>query len=116
MVKSLVQRYKVVVLEASGLSPATINQRMSAIRKLASEAADNWLMSQEIANGIDKIKGVRSDGRRTGNWLDRGLAQELINAPDASTLKGGQLISPLAGLTILTMHPLLLRWSRRGEM
>ena len=87
MVKATVQEYK-VHLENSGLSPSTVNQRMSAIRKLANEAADNGLMSQEIANGIGKVKGMKQNGERIGKWLDRDQAQKLINAPDTSTLKG----------------------------
>ena len=87
MVKATVQEYR-VHLEQSGLAPSTVNQRMSAIRKLASEAADNGLMSQEIANEISKVKGVKMNGERTGYWFTKEQAQELINAPNVSTLKG----------------------------
>ena len=38
-----VNRYKVEVLEPSRHSPSTVNQRLSAVRKLAQEAADNGL-------------------------------------------------------------------------
>jgi integrase/recombinase XerD len=85
--KATVQRYK-TVLEESGLSPSTINQRMSAIRKLANEAADNGLMEQSMANGIARVKGVKTAGVRVGNWLTAEQAAELINCPDTSTLKG----------------------------
>lgn len=87
MVKATVNKYK-VCLEDSGFAPSTINQRMCAIRKLVSEAADNGMMSQEHANGISKIKGVKQNGNRTGNWLDQERAQALLNAPDTDTLKG----------------------------
>src|SRR3990170_2039759 len=53
LVKATVQAYK-LFLQESGLSSATINQRMSAIRKLAAEAADNGLIPQDTANGIGK--------------------------------------------------------------
>ncbi len=85
--KATVQAYK-VVLQGSGISPATVNQRMSAIRKLAQEAADNGLLDQTMANGIARVKGVKQQGVRSGNWLDREQAQALINLPDANTLKG----------------------------
>jgi integrase len=85
--KATVQAYK-VVLQGSGISPATVNQRMSAIRKLAQEAADNGLLDQTMANGIARVKGVKQQGIRSGNWLDREQAQALINLPDANTLKG----------------------------
>jgi len=42
--KATVQRY-VAQLRQSGLSAATINQRLCAIRKLAEEAADNGTRS-----------------------------------------------------------------------
>lgn len=88
LVKATVNRYKVEVLEPSGLSPSTINLRLSAIRKLASEAADNGLMGQQEANGIGRVKGIKTAGVRSGNWLQLQQAQDLINAPDTSTLKG----------------------------
>lgn len=85
--KATVQRYK-TVLQESGLSPATINQRMSAIRKLAQEAADNGMIDPTLANGIARVKGVKSAGARVGNWLTREQAQSLLDAPDVGTLKG----------------------------
>ena len=86
--KATVNTYKTEVLEESGLSPSTINQRMSAIRKLAEEAADNGLLSQEQANGISRIKGVKTSGVRSGNWLQKEQAQAILGAPDVLTLKG----------------------------
>ena len=87
LTKAVVQEYK-TVLQGQGLSPATINQRMSAIRKLAQEAADNGLIDQGHANGVSRVKGVKSAGVRAGNWLTRDQAQALINLPDLETLKG----------------------------
>jgi site-specific recombinase XerD len=85
--KATVQRYK-AVLQSSGLSASTVNQRMSAIRKLAQEAADNGMVDQTIANGIARVKGVKSAGVRVGNWLEKKQAQTMIDAPDTKTLKG----------------------------
>ena len=48
---------------------------MSAIRKLAVEAADNGLLDPVLANGIKGVKGVRSEGQRYGNWLTKGQAR-----------------------------------------
>lgn len=87
LTKATVQRYK-TVLQESGLAPSSINQRMSAIRKLAQEAADNGLVDQSIANGVAKVKGVKQQGVKAGNWLSKEQAQALINAPDITTLKG----------------------------
>lgn len=85
--KALVQRYR-SKLQADGLAPASVNLRMSAIRKLAQEAADNGLLDATLANGVARVKGVRSAGVRSGNWLTREQAQTLLDAPDTSTLKG----------------------------
>jgi integrase len=85
--KATVQRYK-TALQASGLSSSTINLKISAIKKLAQEAADNGLLDQTLSNGVSRVKGVKSQGVRSGNWLTKDEAQELINAPDTTTLKG----------------------------
>jgi len=85
--KRVVQAHK-ADLQSRGLSPSTVNLRLSAIRTLASEAADNDMIPTEIANGIAKVRGVTAGGVRTGNWLDKGDAQRLLDAPDSTTLKG----------------------------
>ena len=85
--KATVQRYAAELRE-SGLSAATINQRLSAIRKLATEASDNGALDPQLANGIRAIKGIRQEGTRSGNWLAKQQAQQLLNAPDIRTLKG----------------------------
>jgi integrase/recombinase XerD len=85
--KALVQEYR-RTLEEAGRAPSTINLRLAAIRKLAAEAADNGLLDADLAAGITRVKGVRQHGIRAGNWLTREQARELLNAPDASTLKG----------------------------
>src|ERR1700692_288545 len=77
-----------VSLEARGLGAVSINARITAVRKLAVEAADNGLLAPELASGITRVKGVASKGVRLGNWLTVKQAQTLLNAPDASTTKG----------------------------
>src|SRR5216684_3357642 len=77
-----------VALEARGLGPISINVRITAVRKLAVEAADNGLLAPELAAGITRIKGVKSKGVRVGNWLSIRQAQTLLNTPDVSTKKG----------------------------
>jgi site-specific recombinase XerD len=77
-----------VALEARGLGTVSINVRITAVRKLAVEAADNGLLAPELANGIARVKGVASKGIRLGNWLSVQQAQKLLNTPDATTPKG----------------------------
>ena len=85
--KAVVQQYRVALAEAK-LAPSTINVQLSAIRKLAAEAADNGLLDPELASGIGKVRGVKNAGVRAGNWLTREQARELLLTPDTSTLKG----------------------------
>jgi hypothetical protein len=68
--KALLQAYS-AALEQRGLAPATINVHLSALRRLAAEAADNGLLDPEIAAGIAKVKGAGGHGVRTGNWLTK---------------------------------------------
>lgn len=85
--KASINRY-VKSLREQKLSSSNINQKLSAIRKLATEAEDNNLIDSRIANGIRAVKGIPARGRRTGNWLTKEEAQIWINAPDIKTLKG----------------------------
>jgi site-specific recombinase XerD len=87
MSKAVVQRY-VAELREAGMTSSSVNQRLSAIRKLAGEAADNGLLESQVAGGIRAVKGARQEGRRTGNWLTREQAQSWLGAPDVRTLKG----------------------------
>ena len=73
-----------VSLEERGLGSSSIIIRMSAIRKLAAEAADNGLLAPELAQGISRVKSVKSTGIRVGNWLSQRQAQALLSAPDIS--------------------------------
>jgi integrase len=70
------------------LAPVSINLRITAVRKLAAEAADNGLLAPELAAGIARVKSAKSMGVRTGNWLSLKQAQALLNAPDITTTKG----------------------------
>jgi site-specific recombinase XerD len=85
--KALVNRYR-ATLEDAGIGAASINQRLSAIRKMAREAADNDILPGQIAAGITRAEGIRQEGERTGNWLTKTQAQALLRAPDPATLKG----------------------------
>jgi site-specific recombinase XerD len=77
-----------VALEARGLGSVSINVRITAVRKLAAEAADNGLLAPELAAGIARVKSAKSMGVRTGNWLSLKQAQALLNAPDITSVKG----------------------------
>jgi site-specific recombinase XerD len=97
-----------VALEARGLGPVSINVRITAVRKLAVETADNGLLAPKLANGITRVRGVASKGVRLGNWLTVKQAQALLNAPDATTIKG------LRDRAILAVLPRLRVAALRG--
>jgi site-specific recombinase XerD len=77
-----------VALESRSLGSVSINVRITAVRKLAVEAADNGLLAPELAAGITRVKGAKSTGVRVGNWLSLRQAQALLNTPDTGTKKG----------------------------
>ena len=83
-----------VSLEDRGLGSSSIIIRMSAIRKLAAEAADNGLLAPELAAGISHVKSAKTQGIRTGNWLSQRQAQALLSAPDIVTLRGQRVRRP----------------------
>jgi hypothetical protein len=86
--KALVQRYR-LKLEGDGLSSSTINQRMSAIRKLAVEAADNGLLDPVLAHGIKGVRGVRTYAPRGETPLLRvPLTRDHLSAISAVTPHG----------------------------
>jgi site-specific recombinase XerD len=95
--KATVQQYR-VHLDGQGLAASSLNVHLSAIRKLAAEAADNGLLAPELAAGIGKVRGARRLGTRAGNWLTAEEATALLNAPDRSTLIGCRDRSLLAFL------------------
>lgn len=78
--KRVINSYREHML-ANGKSRSSINQALSAIRKLAVEAADNGLVPPALAHGVERVKGVRQEGVRAGNWLTSEEAQRLINTP-----------------------------------
>jgi site-specific recombinase XerD len=71
-----------------GLSPLTINVRLSAVRKMVHEARHNGMLGVEEATNLTDIPNIRQQGTRLGNWLTREQTKQLLAVPDRSTLKG----------------------------
>lgn len=88
LLKATVNAYKAHLQSSTDYAPSTINLRLSAIRRLALEAADNELITDNQYNGIANVKGIEKSGVRSGNWLTLEQAQKLINAPDKTRVKG----------------------------
>ena len=85
--RATVQAYR-AALEAAGLSASSINIRLSAIRKLAAEAADNGLLAPEVASAVARVRGAKRHGARAGNWLTLDETERLLDLPHRATNKG----------------------------
>ena len=85
LTRDLLMEYRASI---ESLSASTINVRLSAIRKMVSEARANGMLSAEDAANLTGIPNIRQRGTRLGNWLTREQAKELLSVPDRSTLKG----------------------------
>ncbi len=85
--KAAVQNY-VVNLKDNGKFAGNINLHLIAIRRLAAELADNGSLDPAIAAGILRVKSVRAEGMRLGNWMTIQQAQDLLNATDTKTARG----------------------------
>ena len=97
--RAVVVRYK-SHLESLRLSASTINLHLSAIRRLADESAESGWLTPELAIGIRRVQGVKQLGRKSGNWLTRNQAQELVNAASNTDLRSwrdGAILGLLLG-------------------
>lgn len=72
------------------LEPASSSSPLylTAVRRLAIEAADNGVLSSEVAAAIGRVKGLKREGVRIGNWLSAAESESFISLPDVHTLKG----------------------------
>ncbi len=85
--KSTIQNY-VLWLRESGKFAGNINLHLIAIRRLAAELADSGLMDPAIAAGIIRVRNVRAEGQRLGNWMTLAQAQSLLNIPQPISARG----------------------------
>src|SRR3954452_20884072 len=84
--RTVVLRYR-IHLEQRHYAPTTINLWLTAVRRIAYEAADAGLLSPELAAGIRRVKGVRRLGVRLGNWLTADQGRRLVQAVGSPTLR-----------------------------
>jgi site-specific recombinase XerD len=85
--KATVQAWR-ATLETAGLAASSINVRLSAVKKLAMEAADNGLVAAEVAAAVLRVKGAKRHGVRAGNWLTLDQTERLLALPSRATNKG----------------------------
>ncbi len=85
-------------------SPATINQRLAAIRKLVAGAAMRNLLDFETVAGLIRVKGSHACVVPRGKALTTAQTEALINAPEPSSAKGVRdraLLAVLVGCGLL---------------
>ena len=85
LTRALLMEYRASI---EGLAASTINVRLSAVRRMVSEAQKNGMLSAEEAGHLTDVPNIRQKGTRLGNWLTKEQAKELLAVPDRSTLKG----------------------------
>lgn len=101
------------------LSPATINQRLSALRSLAKELRYSGVLSDYVARGIAEIENLHDYGSHVGIWLSQEDARDLLDTPDQSTLKGKQervIIALLMGSGLRRSEAATLQWEDLQEI
>ena len=71
-------------LISEGKSPQSANQALSAIKLLAEVLLDLQYIDETTAARIERTKGKKVLGRKTGSWLTERQAADLVNNPDDS--------------------------------
>ena len=95
--KTVVTRYR-ISLEQRHYAPSTINLRLAAVRRLVYEAADNGLLSSDLAAGIRRVKGVKKLGVKVGNWLTAEQGRRLLAAGRSARASARKMIVSAASI------------------
>jgi len=101
--RALLMEYRAQMID-HGLSASTINVRLSAIRKLVSEARDNNVLDPVEAARILTVPGVPIRGVRLGNWLTPEEAKRLLAVPDRRSLIGKRAFAILSVLVYCALR------------
>ena len=81
-------------------APSTVNVKLSAVRKMVSEARRNGMLGAEEAANLVDVPNIRQQGTRLGNWLTKEQARALLAVPERKHLKGKRdyaILALLAG-------------------
>ena len=111
--RALLMEYRAQLID-QGLSASTINVRLSAIRKLVSEARENNLLDPAEAARILTVPGVPTRGVRLGHWLTPQEAKRLLAVPDRGSLIGKRAFAILSVLVYCALRREDLPTSRCG--
>jgi len=69
-------------------SASTVRSALTAVKKLSAEAAVNGIIDPATDYAIQKVRGPKRLGVRSGHWLRVDEAQRLLDAPDRRWLGG----------------------------
>lgn len=124
--KATIKQYS-DTLAAAGMKAGNINVRLSAIRKMLREGADNRLIDEQDARSGASAEGVSAPGGSVGVWLSKQKAGAFINSLPRLTLAGkrdfalvclflssGLRRSEMASLTVDHLHQVEGRWAILG--
>jgi integrase len=70
------------------ISPATVNLKLSAIRRLVREARRTGAIDGQEEAELVGIRGLPQRGARAGNWLTREQTRAILALPNRKTLRG----------------------------
>ena len=69
------------------VAPASVNVELSAVRRLATEAADAGLLSHEFAHQVNSVRGIKARGTRLGNWMNLDELRDYVPPAAASLIE-----------------------------
>lgn len=75
-------------LKNQGLTPRTINKKLSALRTFFQAQMTLGHISVEVYQAVKNVPNIKVQGRKYGRRLNLETAKELINTPDKTTLLG----------------------------
>lgn len=80
--------YLAYLQDSRGLSFATANQHLSAIRAFFKSAMMVGAVDEKTYHSVREVHNVKQSGQRLGTWLTYETSQKLLNLPAQDTLKG----------------------------
>jgi len=107
--------WKAYMRDDLGLAAATINAKLSAVRRYFATAASLNLIDARMATAIQGIGNVASEGKRLATWLSKEKATELLNLPDVETPIGSRdyaILSLLVGVALRRGELISLTWGQ----
>lgn len=93
---------------------SSFNQMLSAIKRLAMQAAQHGWIAYSVAVQIDALRTRTQHGTKGGNWLTLDQARALLNAPDG-TMRGKRdkaVLALLLGCGLRRVELAKLAWAQ----